>query len=379
MFIRFVKSFSVVFLKTMSTHTSLDQTAPAWADRTITKAMTISRQGWRFLFVLLFLGVSACNSKAQSPPYAGTIFITPGLITATDCSTLLTVTPAGTGSRVVFDRRVNNWITINAYLFDVLWDDSLRSQAVVNPEFTPAEAATQAQKYAWMLGQLPYCLRTDIAEIWIHKGNNDWGGGNQSVLIHTDRAAFYENLGIAEETLMHEATHTSLDAQHALSTGWINAQTLDGNFISTYAQQFPQREDLAETFVPWLAVRHFSGRITAAQLQTITQTIPNRLAYLDAQAFNLNPIPCAASSVDRSPSLPAVKVYPNPFSDVVYFEGPFEAYAQAILYNGLGQQLQQFTLSDNRLDLSAYPNGMYFLLLKNRAGVWRTSLFKQAP
>lgn len=361
----------------MSTHTCLDQTAPAWADRTITKAMTISRQGWRFLFVLLFLGVSACNSKAQSPPYAGTIFITPGLITATDCSTLLTVTPAGTGSRLVFDRRVNNWITINAYLFDVLWDDSLRSQAVVNPEFTPAEAATQAQKYAWMLGQLPYCLRTDVAEIWIHKGNNDWGGGNQSVLIHTDRAAFYENLGIAEETLMHEATHTSLDAQHALSTGWINAQTLDGNFISTYAQQFPQREDLAETFVPWLAVRHFSGRITAAQLQTITQTIPNRLAYLDAQAFNLHPIPCTPSSVSPRNQVSTLKVYPNPCTDFISIDTPWDDAAELFLFNSWGQLITSFRGAENRFDMRPYPAGLYVALLSTRSGLSSTRIIKR--
>lgn len=341
--------------------------------------MTFPRQGWRYLFALWLLGVVACNAKAQSPPYSGTIFITPGLITSTDCSVLLTVTPAGTGSRVVFDRRVNTWVTINAYLFDVLWDDSLRSQAVVNPEFTFAEAAIQAQKYAWMLGQLPHCLRTDIDEIWIHKGNNDWGGGNQSVLIHTDRAAFYENLGIAEETLVHEATHTSLDAQYALSPGWVNAQTLDGNFISTYAQQFPQREDLAETFVPWLAVRYFSSRITPAQLQTITQTIPNRLAFLDAQAFNLHPIPCTPSSVVPRQGIPALKVYPNPCTDYIAIDSPLDDGAKLFLFNGMGQQVGSFTGLEGRLDVSPYPNGLYFVLLSNRFGVSSTLLVKQAP
>ena len=339
----------------------------------------VLRQTWGFLVLIFCLGVGVRHLHAQTPPYAGTIFIAPGMITSTDCSNLLTVTPAGTGSRVVFDRRVNTWVTINAYLFDVLWDDSLRSQAVVNPEFTPAEAATQAQKYAWMLGQLPYCLRTDVDEIWIHKGNNDWGGGNQSVLIHTDRAAFYENLGIAEETLMHEAVHTSLDAQHALSTGWINAQTLDGNFISTYAQQFPQREDLAETFVPWLAVRHFSGRITQAQLQTITQTIPNRLAYLDAQVFNLHPIPCTPSSVIPRTQLPSVKVYPNPCSNFIFIDAPLDEADQLFLFNGWGQQVASFRGSESRFDMRPYPDGLYFVLLSNHLGISSMRIIKQGP
>ena len=63
-----------------------------------------------------------------------------------------------------------------------------------------------------------------------------FGGGNNNLLIHTGQGAQYEASGILEETFVHEAAHTSLDAVHASSAGWIAAQQADPNFISTYAR-----------------------------------------------------------------------------------------------------------------------------------------------
>ena len=96
--------------------------------------------------------------------------------------------------------------------------------------------------------------------------------------------------GILEETFVHEACHTSLDATHASAPGWLAAQAADGEFISTYARDNPDREDVAESFLPYLAVRYRSGRISQSLLDTIVQTIPNRFAYFDDQMFEMYPI-----------------------------------------------------------------------------------------
>ena len=81
---------------------------------------------------------------------------------------------------------------------------------------------------------------------------------------------------------MHEAAHTSLDAAHATSAGWLSAQVKDVNFISSYARDNPAREDVAESVLTWLAVRYRASRIDPAQVAKIQQAIPNRLAYFDA-------------------------------------------------------------------------------------------------
>ncbi|HKX62806.1 MAG TPA: choice-of-anchor D domain-containing protein, partial [Verrucomicrobiae bacterium] len=103
-------------------------------------------------------------------------------------------------------------------------------------------------------------------------------------------SALYEADGILEETLVHESGHTSLDPLHASASGWLAAQIADPEFISTYARDNPTREDIAESYLPWLAVRHRPHRISATLSNTIAVTIPNRLAYFDGQNFNMYPI-----------------------------------------------------------------------------------------
>ncbi len=335
----------------------------------------------RSLKLLIFLALSCfhlTNLMGQKPPYSGTIFIDPKIIIDSDCSTFSNITYTGRGNKLVYDRRINNWVNLNAYLFNVVWNDSLTSQAVVNPEFTLVEATTEANKYAYKIGQLPHILRTDVKEIWIHKGDFDWGGGNNSLLIHTARGIYYESLGIVEETLVHEASHTSLDAKHAKSSEWKKAQTLDSNFISTYAQQYPIQEDIAESFLTWLAVRHFSARISTVNNNLIKKTIPNRLLYFDAQKFNLNPIPCLTTTTVKNADSGLYKVYPNPTSDILYFETPTKFESSIIIYNAFGQLIQGFRKNTNQIDLSAFPNGIYLICFRDQERITSFKIIKNS-
>jgi hypothetical protein len=126
--------------------------------------------------------------------------------------------------------------------------------------------------------------------VWIHKGLELFGGGNNNLLIHTGQSAEYESSGNLEETLVHKACHPSLDARHAASAGWLAAQASDPEFISTYARDTPTRKDIAESFLPWLALRYRSERIDTALATTIGATIPARLSYFDAQGFSISPV-----------------------------------------------------------------------------------------
>ena len=225
------------------------------------------------------------------PPFSGTIFLDPDIITSSDPTTFQNLSFAGQGSRTMYDRRVSAFITINPYLFDATFDDGLTAEIQVNPEFGGSDAAlAEAEKYAEVIGRLPTALRKDVETVWIHKGTQPFGGGNNNLLIHIGQADLYTADGILEETFVHEAAHTSLDAAHASAPAWLAAQSADPTFISTYAGDFPNREDIAESFLLYVAVRYRSDRISQSLANTIMQTMPNRIAYFDNQSFDMYPI-----------------------------------------------------------------------------------------
>lgn len=172
-------------------------------------------------------------------------------------------------------------------------------------------------------------------------------GGNNNLLIHTGQAGIYLADGILEETLVHEAAHTSLDADHASAAGWVAAQSADGDFISTYARDFPRREDMAESFLLYLAVRFRADRISPSLANTILQTIPNRIDYLDSQLFDMYPITPRPTGVqgyvtaDFPNGFALGRNYPNPFNAATVIDYRVTEPGQVVLKiaNLLGQEI----------------------------------------
>ena len=222
-----------------------------------------------------------------TPPYGGTVSISPRVIEPSDPTTLGSITYAGRGPRYVYDRRPDMWITIDAYLFDVRYGGH-EVEFRVNPEFGSKEAAqAEVETYAPAQGRLPAVLLSAMPHrgITINAGYESWGGG----LIHTDKGKDYIRRGLVEEVFVHEAAHVALDPEHRDSSGWRAAQRADGVFISDYARDHPDREDIAESFLTYLAVRYRPERLTDAERAAILTAIPNRLIYFDEQGFDMSP------------------------------------------------------------------------------------------
>ena len=249
----------------------------------------LKRNPYRRLLLVSVLWVICLPAKATIT--SGTIFLDPDIITSADPTTYTGSTYVGRGFRTMYDRRVPGWVSLNAYLFDASYHDGFTLEVQVNPEFGSASNAwVEADFYADAIGRIPRQLRMDAQTVWIHRGVEGFGGGNNNFLIHTGQGSNYVASGILEETLVHEGCHTSVDHYHAATPGWLAAQTSDGDFISTYARDYPTREDIAETFLVWLAVRHRADRISASLANSIINETPNRLAYFDDQNFDLYPV-----------------------------------------------------------------------------------------
>lgn len=229
--------------------------------------------------------------KVIAPPFKGTIFVNSEIITSKDKTTYVKNEYYTTALRKMYDRRVSDWIRIKPIIFKSYYYDSNIIEFQVNPEFGSIEnAKSQVDLFAPEIGRLPIVLRRYIKTVWIHKGLKPFGGGNENILIHTDWfEKHYKSQGILEETLFHEASHTSLDSLHANKLAWIDAQNKDNNFISEYAKEFPNREDIAESYLLYFALKHKREKLSDITIKKIENTIPNRIKYFENQNFEVYP------------------------------------------------------------------------------------------
>ena len=240
----------------------------------------------------------------NEPPLENVIWDTGDIITSSDPSLFSGIEYKGTGQREMYDRRNGGaWINIEPYLFDTNFSDGLKTEIQINPEFTLDEATVEANKYAFLIGQLPTALRKDVQTMWIHKGEELFGGGNYNILVHTGMSEQYENdftASVIEEILIHEATHTSIDNYHYPNGGWTNSGYSDGEgwieavendnecYLTTYARDYQYREDLAELMPFYVAVRYFPERISSELRDKILSCNFNRIKYLDSLNLDMS-------------------------------------------------------------------------------------------
>ena len=183
----------------------------------------------------------------------------------------------------------------DAFVFRGVYEKSHNIEIRVHVNFK-TKARGYAMKYAKMAGQIPNFLRRYMRVITIFedpKAGGWYARANEIIVM----AQHFQNT-CAEEVLMHEAAHNTLDywksSGQIRKSKWKKAAKADEFYISNYAKEYPNREDIAETIVPWIAVRCKSERIKKADYKKITEGIPNRLKVLDESYLNdMRPMKCA--------------------------------------------------------------------------------------
>ena len=229
------------------------------------------------------------------PPFVGVEWLTPGIIDVSDPSWLRSVTYAGRGERILWDHVQQDWVMRNVFLFNVKYEGRQGlTEVQVHPGYgDEASAREQVELYAPVLGRLPRVLLSNAKEVEIQsEPTNPYSAtANQAGIFHINTYFAEDRLsrGLLEETLIHEAGHVSLDLNHARSPRWQAAQRADGVFINNYAQDFPEREDIAESILAYFAVMYRPYRISTEDRNTILDAIPNRFAYFDEQRFDMSP------------------------------------------------------------------------------------------
>ena len=232
------------------------------------------------------------------PPFGGTMWDLPDLITSSDYTIYSTSVYQGIETRLFYDRSIPDFIDYPAHIYKVNFGDGLSVDFEIYSEFTEEEAESIEQKYAPLIGQLGKELRKNIKSFEFLKGDevataqrsDDLNYAN--ITLHT---GWLNNIvqtrpdgDKTEELLIHESTHLSIDPYIYGQQGWVDAVNLDGNYLSTYAKDNPDSEDIAETFQAYIAVKYFPDRISNSLRDTILSVCLNRFKYFDSLNLDLS-------------------------------------------------------------------------------------------
>jgi len=231
------------------------------------------------------------------PPFDSTVSTAFDIIQRSDVSSFSCLNYMGRLERQVWDKRVDGEPEINTFLFHAHYSDGTYIKIVLNPEFENVESARlEAKRYTHAIGQLPVILRQGIRYFGIHKGNKGFHAGNEQIIVYSDRASIRIKDDHLEESLFHEAVHASWDEELRLSREWRQAQKIDGRFLTKYAENSPEREDLAETALFAFALLHHPGRIPPVDTQVIESTVPERIEFIGNLFLTDQPVLAAVAA-----------------------------------------------------------------------------------
>ena len=257
------------------------------------------------LAILVTLCLMASSSAlADDPPYAGTVYVDPDWITPDDPSTFSAATPSGRMAVQMYDRRIPDWTTVDARSFILNFAEGATVMAHINPEFSSSTSESLAEKWGYVLGQLPIGLIGKLGELHIQGGDELMGGNGFTdpthVLVHEEHAARNLTNGWAEEEILHELAHAVFQPMQT-SANWIAAQNTDPCYISNYARDYPDREDIAETLAPYLMMKFRPDRVSAEDADSISKCIAARSKVLDSwfSEMGLSYAPMAQQASER--------------------------------------------------------------------------------
>lgn len=203
------------------------------------------------------------------------------------------IAEGGGGKKEMYDPRRDTLFVEGALHFDV---NSPHQQIRINVHPDGGNPQQRAMEAAASVSRLPTQMRKALRYVNILDG---------------DGAAWEEGLGgfftlydglmerrLAEsdldETVFHESAHVALDRLLSGNSDWQSNQIADGEFITQYAADNPEKEDIAESTLFAWTMFHHPGRLPADVEDAVRDILPNRLEYLSNMLEDYPPPSCAS-------------------------------------------------------------------------------------
>ena len=208
-----------------------------------------------------------------------------------------------------FERSWND--TLNMFLFNAHFSTDAVLEVQAHPAYvTPDSALEAAHLFLPVIGPLPRVLINGADQVELSPTDDlrasatncngrayQWAGD-----YRTDSQWETPYL---EEVALHEGGHIVLGdctwsgcvvdcigLGNPTSAEWKAAQAADGMFITEYARDHPDREDMAETLWAWFVSRCVPDLLHPEYKRRIDEGTPNRLAYFDQLGLDMRPWDC---------------------------------------------------------------------------------------
>ncbi len=180
------------------------------------------------------------------------------------------------------DRRHDELHANGVFSYSAKYRDGTSVGIWVHPDVGTRDAARKlALQAAGPVGKLPTIMRSRLSHIVIHKGSQSAFAedrGRFFVLYSGNMATRLRNHDL-EETVFHESVHATLDHPMLASAEWKKAQRADGDFVTEYARDRPNKEDMAESALFAWAILFYPGRLPDFVEEEVRRIMPNRLAF----------------------------------------------------------------------------------------------------
>jgi hypothetical protein len=192
----------------------------------------------------------------------------------------------------MYDPRRDILFVEGAFQFTVTFADHNMRLNVHPKTRNPAQRARQA---AASVARLPGEMRRAVTYVNILDGDGaaweDAQGGFFTLYdgLMARRLAEHD----LDETVFHEAAHVALDPVLSNDPDWRANQQADGAFITRYAAENPDKEDIAETALFVWTMLYHPGRLPVGVEAAVRATIPNRLEYMGHMLVGFDPPVCA--------------------------------------------------------------------------------------
>ena len=191
------------------------------------------------------------------------------------------------------DKRSDELFAAGVFSHSAQFEDGTSVGIWVHPDVGSQDTAHRlALQVADPLGKLPTVMRKQLDHVIVHEGDETAFAEDEGrffVLYSENMATRLRNHDL-EETVFHEAVHATLDHPMLTSAAWSKAQRADGDFVTTYAMDNPDKEDMAESALfAWTLLIH-PGRLPKAVEERVRTVMPSRLAFFRTVFVDSGPV-----------------------------------------------------------------------------------------